>query len=133
MPARLRNFIFEKGGDFYRRLNVTDSNGVSVDLSSGYTATAAVYAAQDETGSPLLSLSVSLGNGYIDLSATKAVIAAVDLSAVTRSGTIDEPAPNDDPSYTAFGKLAYYRLVLAGPDSLDDDCLLRGQICFANR
>lgn len=137
MPARLRNFIIERGGDFYRRLLVTDTNG-SVDLTSGYVATFVVLPNLDEAAVPLLSLdsngdAVTLGNGWIDISIAAAQLSALDLSGVTRRGSLSEPAANDEPDFVGFGALVYHRVTLRGPDATDDDVKLRGQICFESR
>lgn len=140
MPARLRNFIIERGGDFYRRLLVTDSAGVAVDLTSGYVARFVVEPTLEDGVTALLDLNstdhatqVVLGNGYIDLAIPKATLAALDLSGITRSGTLTEPAANDEPDFYGSGKLAYHRVLLNGPTTVDDDVKLRGQICFESR
>lgn len=140
MPARLRNFIVERGGDFYRRLNVTDSTGAPLDLTFGYVARCVINPTQAEGVTALLDFNsddhpeqVVLGAGYLDLAIPKATLAALDLSGITRAGTLTEPAPNDEPDYYGYGKLAYHRVVINGPSSVDDDVKLRGQICFEGR
>lgn len=137
MPARIRNFIVERGGDFYRRINVTDSAGLPVDLTSGYGATLIATAAAEDETAPLFTLTdgngLTLGVGYIDIGVGKAVLSALDLSALPAPVVITEPAPNDEPDYVGEGKAAHYRLLVTGPADFDDDCVLRGQICFANR
>lgn len=139
MPARLRNFIMERGGDFYRRLLVTDSNG-AVDLTTGYVAQLVIEPSLDADAVALLDVNsadhptqVVLGNGYIDLAIPKATLTALDLSGITRRGALAEPAADDEPDFVGQGALAYHRVLLRGPAATDDDVKLRGQVCFDSR
>lgn len=140
MPARLRNFIIERGGDFYRRLNVTDSTGAAVDLTFGYVCRLVIETTRDADATAVLDINstdhpgqIALGVGYIDLALSKTELAMLDLSGLTRRGALTEPAPNGESDYAGNGRLAYHRVALNGPHTADDDVKLRGQICFDSR
>jgi hypothetical protein len=134
MPARMRNFIIEKGADFLRVLGIADAEGDLLNMTGGgYSAELKIV---DDTGATLLELTtaaeggIELGNGEITIDVDKAITDALSLAALLRSGTINEPAPNDSPDYVAFGALANYDFWLHEPDGRDSR-LLKGTICFA--
>lgn len=140
MPARLRNFIIERGGDFYRRLNVVDGAGDPLDLTVGWLARFVVEPSLAEGVTPLLDLNSTdhperliLGEGWLDIAIPKATLEALDLTGLTRRGTLTEPAPNNERDFSGYGRLAHHRVVLNGPTATDDDVKLRGQICFDSR
>lgn len=139
MPARLRNFIIDPGADFVRVIDVTDSAGELLDMSSGYTATLTLY---NDDGSQLAQYDtengITLGDGTISIEVDAAVLDDLSLAGLARRGTLTEPAPplasaqDPQPDYIAVGSLANYDLHLSN-ESGDDYRLLKGQFCFANR
>lgn len=130
MPTRSRNFIVYIADTFARRINLVP--GPDSDIA-GYSGELKVF---NDDGSELLSLTTSndrmvLNNGYIEIEADETVTSALDLSGLSRTGTLTEPANTDEVPYTGTGKIAryYLRVISPSPDNVTTR-LLDGQFVF---
>lgn len=115
MPTRSRNFILYIGDTFSRRVNLVP--GPDSDLD-GYTGELVAF---NDNGTELFSLTTANGkmtvnNGYIELDFADNETAAVDTSGLARSGTLYEPANNDEMPYSGTGLLARYYLRVTSPE-----------------
>lgn len=115
MPTRVRNFILYIGDTFSRRVNLVP--GPDSDLD-GYTGELVAF---NDDGTELFSLTTANGkmtvnNGYIELDFADNETAAVDTSGLARSGTLYEPANNDEMPYSGTGLLARYYLRVTSPE-----------------
>jgi hypothetical protein len=129
MPARNRNFIIQWGDDFQRQINLR--SGPEADIAE-FTGE---FIIRNDDGTELHSADTTNGqlvlhNGYIDIDIGDAVITALDLSGLSRSGTIAEPAPCDEIPYSATGPLANYVLRVTSTSGISTT-LLTGQCVFA--
>lgn len=115
MPTRQRNFILYKGDTFSRRVNLVP--GPDSDLS-GYTAELLVV---NDDNSQLLLLTTANGgltvnNGYIEIIIPDDDTADISTAGLARTGTLYEPANNDEIPYSASGSLANYYLRVISPE-----------------
>ena len=113
MPARNRNFIIQWSDDFQRQINLR--SGPEADIAD-FTGE---FIVRNDDGTDLLVADTDNGrlvlhNGYIDIEIGDAVITALDLSGLSRTGTLAEPAALDEMPYSASGPLANYVLRVTG-------------------
>lgn len=128
MPTRQRNFILYLGDDFSRRLNLVP--GPDSDIE-GWDGEMVIV---DDVGSTILSATtdnerLSAHNGYLEINIAAAITAAVETSGLSRTGTLTEPANNDEVPYSGTGHLARYYLRVISPGGVITR-LLDGQFVF---
>lgn len=129
MPARNRNFIIQWGDDFLRQINLR--SGPEADIAD-FTGE---FIVRNDDGTDLLVADTDNGrlvlhNGYIDIDIGAAVITALELAGLSRTGTLAEPAPCDEIPYSATGPLANYVLRVTSVGGINTT-LLTGQCVFA--
>lgn len=109
MPARRRDFIIYLGDTFSRQINLRP--GPEADIAD-FSGEFIIYNDDDSALITLTTAStgITLHNGYINIDIDDAATAAVNISGLSRTGTIIEPAADCDLPYSEIGKLARYAL-----------------------
>jgi len=128
MPTRSRNFILYMGDAFARRINLIP--GPDSDIAD-WAAELNVF---NDAGAVILSATTANGrlttnNGSIEVDVADEVTAAIVTSGLARTGTLIEPANNDEIPYSATGYLAKYFLRVTSPGGVNTR-LLDGQFCI---
>lgn len=129
MPAKQRDFIFEVGADFARAIYLAP--GPDADIR-GFTARMQIRPSAD---SDEVVLDLTTENNRLSVDYGRLVLnvphgAAIDLTKLSREGSVNEPAGDGLMPFTARGKLGTYDLEIVAPNGFVTR-LLQGDVCFS--
>jgi hypothetical protein len=102
------------GEDFARRLNLvpgpdSDIQDWDGELKIFNDADEVIISATTDNGR------MTTHNGYIEIDIPASVTGDINLTGLSRTGTLSEPANNDEIPYSATGKLARYFVRVTSP------------------
>lgn len=129
MPAKQRDFIFEIGADFARAIYLAP--GPDADIR-GFTARMQIRPSAD---SDEVVLDLTTENGRLAVDYGRLVLnvphgTTIDLTKLSREGSVNEPAGDGLLPFSARGKLGAYDLEIISPNGFVTR-LLQGEVCFS--